>query len=687
MSLDKEILSTSLMKNLDNLYGSKTTLDISMFSTTEDFVNFSPLKLKMAIFNVNGGRSLNCDYCDVLDLVRTLNQIFDVLRRNKDSKQEPSITRVLNSGKVLKMCFYRGPSNELLARISIHVNEASAMHICNMSRMMAITTLLKNFADNYIQVSSSFVSNSISSRMMTDLNDLKSEIHNIKIATKFDLLTEEIGSLKDSLSNIQVSSENCYSDLNSVSFDDMIDIDSENIVDYNKIIENSASEISTLEISEITEPEIKTELSTFVTDVLQGDIQYLTQLGWLPAAGPDIVGMIEDHFYGYAMNLPSDFQLYYGLNSESRKHINYVFRRNMGRYHWFANHGDTSIKNIFPLTYSPVSEKMPNILNIQIAYEALALSIYYRCYVCRMNEKVTHPFSMIEYCHQRQVTDPLWMPHLMYQDKNIISKRVNNIFKELNKINFFADTNKKLKAEGVKEISEFDFNQGVIEICTLLIGSNDLYDFYEPDTYRLSKNNNLTPFEAGVFAHVEQVLDEDVVEYISMDKVNKKFSEHNHMDYLTDNVINEINKYNATVSKILNAEEKVIQPKTESNMVRYIIDHPLKDHDVFFRDNLTTHFKRVGYNKVIFSDFIHRFTQKKLPEDVIIAAYIWNNDGMNMNYTNFKRAVLECKKTVDEIIKEEMTNPAAFVVATEKEVEEKEDKLKDFYIDIYDEFL
>lgn len=669
---NKDIISTSILRNVDVVFGSKTSLDISMFSTTEDYVSYSPIKIKMSIFNSNGARSVNFDYSEVLDLFNTLNRVLRIIEQNKLDK-DITITRVIGNGRISKFCFYRSDSDENICKITNYLNESNISHICNINKIKAVTQLFNNFINDYIKISASFVSNAISNRMMHDIGNLYDEIHNIKIATKFDLLTEEISSLKNYINQIDANKT----------------IDKTEVIDNDNFIELSRSEDIILNLDIDKKIDTSSKLSTYIVDVLKNNIENLTIIGWMPSAGPDVTSMIEDQFYGNAKNIPSDFQLFYGLNVDSRKHLNYIMRRNIGRFHWFSNHGNTTIKSIFPVTYNPNTDKVADMLNIQIAYEALTLSVYYRCYVNNMNSLVADPVSMLEYCQQRQTTDPLWMPHLLHQDKKIIIKRLTSIFKDLNEIGFFEFTNSKLKNAGLKEVSDLDFMNAINEIYNFMINRKDFPDPYLPDLFRLSKNNNLTPFEAGVFAHVEQILDEDVIEHISIDEVMKKFSSPNdHLDYITDNIINEINKYNALATKLLNGDDIIMQPKNESNIIRFINDNPLINDDKTFKDSLILYFKRVGFNKVNFYDFIPRFTDSRIPDDIIAAMYIWNNDGMNLNYTNFKRAVLELKKSRAEIMAGENMNPAAFELSINSNKEEKDSNSDNdvFYTDVYDAF-
>jgi hypothetical protein len=599
-------------------FNTNSTIELSLSSNTKNYKDFSQLSLNLSIIpaETKERKTCNLSYQDVYDLITTFSQIG--LNGGNDFFTQGIEIAKKYKGKILKINFKQETFRVI--QIGIFTSNTDYLYILiNLLIFKSILNLVKNFLDNYIQLSCNFINRDLISLCLDELKGVKGSINTLP-------------------SSLVINPSNYTSDLpikslyeyekesfQSSEVDSTLETEFNQFLGGNEMnnikIEDVKSEVGQLLEEKKNIDEIKSEL---ISNLLGNKIENMEELINSFSVKENPFSCFIDFInngtstYGPALKniIPNDFK---ALSYVSKLLYTSLLKS------YLVN--GQRIPSGFPILYYKETE------DNDIAYDLLLIISYIK----NLRERLTmttqddHKNKSCFYMGLRCFTDPLIFSYLYNKDPQIISNNISIRYNYFVKQGFFDSFNKLIVDCNVKSIDLNNIIETCLNMCSAAKDSSTIEKLVK--TYNEQKKIIL-PYENDF--SLEQILNE-IVFLETSQKLGENMSDVNNMKKYISNPSVELealfsNKGTVVVKK--DKEEK----KEQTNLLRYLITY--RDQ---IPENIREKFLKlieIEYETEPFSFKKHlgEFTFEKFGQNVIKSLYVWdpkNNTKTTKSYKEF----------------------------------------------------
>jgi len=431
----------------DQEYGSESTLDVVISTSSKDKRTFSPLTFNLWIRTERNSTSSNLNIQSAIDLLQVIQEVkkeTDNFQKEASTWNGIKIERRYNKNRSLTIKFGTSTSNNTpLAVIQITFNEADfGRVIMPISTFLAIEILLTQHIQNYLTNSFTFPNSMIQRERVASIyrEVLKLRSENVNL----------INSVREPKS--EVIMENRTSEQNPENENDNLQNSLDNFV--NKNLDNIKADGVEIPQKEEKKEEIY-EVSDLISKVFLGKIETLANIHRSAIVSNEPLFSILETFSS-ELGKPIDTFLP-GLKDLDRRSINYLGKL-------YLNHGiRDNQENGSPLSAStPILKyEKPTVvstLNRTIAFDLITILTYLRVAKNKLSGVSRNIMNNCEFlvAAMRSFSDPLIFSFITPEDEDVLENVVLKRFKGLKSIGFFEAIDNSIAGFNLSEINRDD---------------------------------------------------------------------------------------------------------------------------------------------------------------------------------------------------------------------------------------
>lgn len=588
--------SQSLLAHKDKFYGTDGYLQISISTNTEDFKFFNPPLFNISISN-NYRKSYNLNYHHACDLLRTLELV-----KQHSNGEKSEIQRKYQKNMMLYIQFFVESNNhDSVVDIRLLSNETDFVKvIIPISMFATLAKCLRYYVDNYFNICTQLLGQTIQSEAMQIIHQLPSLIKGISsqiVAQETFLDSREPEPEPEAVSQVQAT----INDLdNFIGGEDMKNID------IPELMEDRDEKKPIAEVDSIfTRFLLKNDLTTLETMLHNHSLTVNPLMSFtdeiVERLGPDIKG---------------DFSIMPGINEDDKKSLCYMSKLyfTLSYYSHFTN--DTPIPSSMPIfKYNPRDVKN---INMEIAYDLLLFNLYIRAVRNRLEGKLTDWMRNKAMFHiqLRCFTDPLVFSFIGEKEGSNLSSLITARYKYYDSIGVFDSYKKLLEEVKCPEIKEHDISSATTEAVERVIGKTMYIDQLHKATFdsgalRLpSKNkfsleqiiNEVIPLELA------EKLGRDIKKQEIQDEISSKYP-------LSDEIL-------TFFIKGKRKPKVTQQANTFSSNLERVVNFYSDEVPSQYKDSFTEYIKTFKDSK--FNMETDKFPLDEFGDNIVRALYLWD---------------------------------------------------------------
>jgi hypothetical protein len=595
-------------------FNTNSTIELSLSSNTKNYKDFSQLSLNLSIIpaETKERKTCNLSYQDAYDLITTFAQIGSN-GANDFFTQGIEIAKKYKN-KILKINFKQ--ENFRVIQVGLFSSNTDYLYILvNLLVFKSILNLIKNFLDNYIQLSCNFINRDLISLCLDELKGVKGSINTLPSSLVINppySTPLPIKSYEQETSESQVVDSTLETEFNQfLGGNEMSNIK----------IEDVKSEVGQLLEEKESVDEIKSEL---ISKLLGNKIENMEELINSFSVKENPFSCFIDFInsgtstYGPALKniIPNDFK--------SLSYVSKLLYTSLLKSYLVNGQ---RIPSGFPILYY----KEPD--DNDIAYDLLLIMSY----VKNLRERLAmvtqddHKNKSCFYMGLRCFTDPLIFSYLYNKDPQTISNNITIRYNYFIKQGFFDSFNKLIVDSNVKSIDLNNIIETCLNMCSAAKDSSVIEKLVK--TYN-EQRKFILPYENDF--SLEQILNE-IVFLETSQKLGENMSDVNNIKKYISNPSVELetlfsNKGSVVVKK--DKEEK----KEQTNLLRYLITYrdqiPENMREKFLK-LIETEYENEPFR---FKKHLEEFTFEKFGQNIIKALYVWdpkNNTKTTKSYKEF----------------------------------------------------
>ncbi|MGD2072542.1 MAG: hypothetical protein PVG65_03540, partial [Candidatus Thorarchaeota archaeon] len=588
-------------------------LNISMSSTTKDYISFNAPTLNIQISNMIHKVCI-LSYDKTLDFEKITQEMINYKEKAYDEKIE--IVRNYNVGQSFTMKCFRNQNNKSMIKIIIRNNETDFSEIVIPSRLLkVISKITSQFVENYINITDSLVLRVMSYQL-----------------AKFDKLIGEVKAIQSRIEGIVSESKQS------------VNINTPNIDDFSKFVGTDLENVKIPEIEEDSKkaeenikPKITEVNSIFVEKVLENDLHKLESI--------INVGGIDSFFNDIKQACDIE-NLIDGITDEEWNRLVYFTKLFTDLTITNAVNKNGKIPEIFPSLKFNVSN--PSKINLEIAYDLFLFSSYIRTARKRLENKHNDIFLNlgVMYLKLRVFSSPLVYSFIFEETEDEILPIILNRFEYYKNKGVFKYYENKLTESNCGEITKVDITTYVKETYKNKSESRFFNEFYldtiDKFKLRLGTKNNL---------NLEQIINE-VVPLEIKEKMGQVLTD----DDLSEVSIEVKDLFISNKKSSSNSKEKVNIKKL--NPIQMYIKTFKDDIPEEYHDKLMSFLEDYKDKKINFDNF--PFPIEHFGEFAIKGLYFWDPE-------KYKNA-----SALKDVIDDPMSKELILVKINSKEDENKD---------------
>ncbi len=617
-------VSQTLMSYKDKKYHSDGYFELSVSSTTKDYINFSQPRLTFSIDNENKRRISSLSIINVLELLDSFNEVSKNISDIYNNPQSGDITKRFNKNRDLVFCYRLDQNtNEPLVKIKVSFgySDEGIIIVPYNPEYIIIGRLMRTFYDNYdnwcLNLPTRFINGNMlaESKLQTTLiKTLPSQI--VPVESSLEVFHEQTSenlprvpaqpTEKEEAVEVEVSME---------TFSKFIDTEEDKAV---------IPEFKTTEPDE--KPKTQEYKSNLIDNILEGDIKNFESLlsASISSDNPTISILKTINSEDEMRYLPT-------LSDNDKKSTFYITN------YYFKIYLQNLINNGTPLPVSiPVTKYTPSQIfdeNKELAYDICMINCYLKSLRGRLETTNPDCYSngamtyFISRCFLDIVTSSFLSGNLEIVKNSIVSR-----FSYYKEKGFFEYYENSLHMNNCNSISEYDIGETLEYLLDSVSTDPDINTMhnnaFENDSVYLPPKNKFTS---------EQILN-DIVNI----EVRLKFG--NKIEDLTENEDyielfkpqKKKKKKTKTESKPLGLSDKV---KKETHILRWV-KFKLNEVPEKIQKKFIKHITEMKEDDYIFSD---KFQDNDFGENIIKGLYTWNAEAKKgITYTDFAVKIEEC---------------------------------------------
>jgi len=642
-------INQSLYSFKDKSFDSHGYLEISISINTEDDVTFSQPKLVLNLDNQGQRRNIRLSISNVIDLVKTINDVRANIKNIYQNPQEGDITKRYNKDKDLVFEFRIFNNQPLVVmKIKHNISDEGKIIFSLNPEFKMIAKILENYLDNYINISMNLPSRYLNSLTVNKLNGIDRLIQilpthfptNISASSDKQKVASYPVESQDDVEELHYNGllcELCGEDQFETrsgptcknGHGGVLGVDPQD--QANEFEQFAAEEEPKVRIPELEsdalEPRepIKQEFkSSFIEHTLQNNILNLEKMLLALTTNNAPLRTIMDSIYkgdGYSL-LP-------GISEQDLKSVFYISNL------YFKMNYHSYIKNqtIFPLSIPVVKyftdEKIDR-QTIELSYDLLLINAYLKIYRGRMEAVDSDPHSngsLIHFCF-RCFLDPAAFSYLNGKNSESVKSCVLSRFKYFREIGFFDHYDKNLEERNLQKIFDNQISEFIDKVFENVIDSENIdkrhFNAHDAGSVKVPPKNNF---------NLEQITN-DIVKF----EIKTLFGQR--IEDLTNDeeIILFFNK--KLKKKYKPTDHKPEKRKSISHVLRYI---KLKANEIpeNKRKDFVDYIESIGNES--YDYFNNEFQLEELNDIMLKTVYKWNSYvGLNLKYTDFVLAIEDC---------------------------------------------
>lgn len=588
--------SQTLMTHKDKFYGTDGYLRVSISTNTEDFKFFNPPLFNLSISN-NYQKSYNLNYHNASDLLNTLRLVKTQMNGDKSE-----IQRKYQKNMTLYIQFFvESNNNDSVVDIRLLSNETDFTKIIvPINIFSTFGKCLKYFVDNYFDICTKLLGQSIQSEATQIIHQLPSLIKGISSQIVHQDIPLDSRAPEPEVQKV-AQTESTIADLDDFLGGENMD----NIV---------VPELNEEKVAPVVEVD-----SLFVKHLLKNDLSNLEIMMNNHMMNPDPVRSFASEVQNkLGPEIKGDFTLLPDINDDDLKSLLYMSKLYSSIAYMDHFSKDAPLPNTMPVFKYNAKKIRPE--NEDIAYDLFLFNLYIRTVRSRLEGKSgdVAQNKALFHIQLRCFTDPFVFSFIGKDQTDSLQSVISNRYKHFDKIGVFEKYKDLLKNMGCPEIKENDISSSVIEAIEKVIGKspfiNELHTkAAESNTLRLASKNNFK---------LEQIINE-IVPLEVAEKTGK--------DINNEEVIKEINNNTPISDEILNffmktkTKVKVKKDTGFANNLERISNFFSDEIPDQYKEDFSKYLKKFGDDKFDLST--NKFPLDEFGENIIRALYLWDPKG------------------------------------------------------------
>lgn len=602
-------------KDLD--YNTNSTIELSLTSNTKNYKDFSSVSINIAVISgeTKDRKVCTLSYIDVLDITSTfasLGKFEDLYDKNIE------FARKYKNNRILKISFKK---TESLRAINIGIFNSNTDYIyiyVNNSILRSILYLLKNYTDNFINMSCTFANREITSNLLDEIRNVKNSINSLPSSLVLNPSTPvpQNSYVKES-SPVEV-------------YDSTLNDELKDFLGGNEI-ENIKMELVTSEMGELLQEkenidEIKSEL---INKILDNKIENIEEV----MNSISVKHNPLESFVEFINDNSSYKKLLSNCSEDEFKGITYA-----SKLLYSSLMKDYLVNgNRIPSGFPIIQYLNTDSDNSEIIYDLYLIMLYVKNFREIASSGIVDDIrnKSCLYMSLRCFLDPIIFSYINNKDLSVINSNISMRYKCYERMGFFKGYNKLLSDNKLRDISLNDIIESSNKMHSACLSTKHVKEL----TYIYNNNKKfILPFENNFT--IDQILDE-----VIFIEVLKKLGE-------DMTIVDNIKKYISNPSEQLidlfsnkgPVKESVEKAPAQSNLFRYVSfikDQIPEDERDKFLKVIETEFSEKPFD---FKKYMSVFKFEKFSTNLLRALYIWdpiNNKKTTKSYKDFFSRVEE----------------------------------------------
>jgi len=601
--------SQTLLTHKDRHYGTDGYLQIGVSTNTEDFKFFNPPLFNISISN-NYRKSYNLSYHHACDLIKTLELVKKQMNGDKSE-----IQRKYQKNMILYIQFFvESNNNDSVVDIRLLSNETDFTKIIiPLTVFGTLAKCLRYYVDNYFNICTQLLTQSIHSEAMQIIHQLPSLIKGI---------------------SSQIVSQDTFLDSRAP------EPETEKVAEAEATINDldnflGGEEMKNIDIPELKEEKVETEVkvaevdSIFTRFLLRNDLSKLEDMLNNHAVNKNPLESFANELVNrMGPDIEGDFKALPGITEDDMKSMCYMTKLYYTLTYISHYNNDAPLPSSMPIFRYEAKEVHD--VNIQTALDLFLYNIYVRGVRNRLEGKVTDSMQnkAIFHVQLRFFTDPLVFGFLdKYVPKENLPSIITARYKYYDSIGVFDKYKEALVDAKCPEVKDYDISSAVSEAVERVIGKtpyiSDLHKVnYEQHGLRLPTKNTFS---------LEQIINE-VIPLELAEKTGRDIKNQQVIDEIQSKypISKEIwNFFTKGKNKVKVTKEKKSSSSTSptsnfsSNLER-VANFYSDEIPVQYKDDFLKYTKKFAEKKFDMSS--DEFPLDEFGDNIVRALYLWDPD-------------------------------------------------------------
>ncbi len=588
--------SQTLMTHKDKLYGTDGYLQISISTNTNDYKYFNQPLFNISVSN-NYQKSYNLNYHNASDLLKTLQTV-----KTQMNGEKAEVQRKYQKNMMLYIQFFvESNNNDSVVDIRLFSNETDFTKIIiSIEIFSTFVRCLRHFVDNYFNICTELLKQSIQSEVVQTIHQLPSLIKGISS----QIVSQDI--ILDSAAPEPAVEKVAQTQTTIEDLDDFLGGE-------------EMDNIMVPELDEEKKPSVIEVDSLFVKHLLKNDLSNLENMMNNHMMNPDpLISFSLEVQKKLGPEMIGDFTLFPDINDDDLKSLVYMSKLYYSIAHMNHFTKNTPLPNSMPVfKYNPKKSRPEN---IEIAYDLFLFNLYIRTVRGRLEGKSRDASQNKALFHiqLRCFTDPFVFSFIGQVENQNLESVIYNRYKYYDSIGVFDKYKDLLKVMNCPEVQDHNISSSVVEAIDKVIGKslniNTLHSKAEvSNNLRLTSKNNF---------NLEQIINE-IIPLEVAEKLGK--------DIKDEEVLKEINRNTPISDEILNffikgkTKVKVKKESGFSNNLERVVNFFSNEIPDQYKEEFLKCVKKLEVDKFDLKTDV--FPLDEFGENIIRSLYLWDPKG------------------------------------------------------------